>query len=122
MFVCKALLVYPYSKTLATDIETADTFIKHFETTYNKPIDRGTYSGTLPRVVESLDNIQVSEQLISQKLELLDITKAPGLDNIHPILLKKFYDYFAIFLYHIFSKSIQTGSLPAGWKNANIIP
>ena len=45
----------------ATDSETADTFIKHFETLFNKHVARGNYLNTLPRVVASLDDVNITE-------------------------------------------------------------
>ena len=106
----------------ATDSDTANTFIKHFETVYNNPVARGSYLNTLPRVLASVDDVEITEQILFQKLELLDISKSPGLDNIHPKILKMFSHHFSILLSILFSKSILTGVLPSDWKNAYIIP
>ena len=78
----------------ATDSDTANTFIKHFETVYNNPVACGSYLNTLPRVLASVDEVEITEQVLFQKLELLDISKSPGPDNIHPKILKMFSHHF----------------------------
>lgn len=93
-----------------SDIEAAHTFIILFETVYNSPVERRTYSQTLPIITESLNNIHIRQQLIIQELELLDVTKTPGPDNAHLIFLKKF---LIIFPSIMFSKNNQVGFLPA---------
>ena len=60
--------------------------------------------------------------MVQQQLELLDVSKSPGPDGIHPKLLRRFSNMFACPLYLIFSKSLQTGILPSDWKLADIVP
>ena len=116
----KFSLVTDTSEFTSTDLETANAFIEHFESVYNTPIPHGRYLHTLPRISESLEDVDISVQAIHQKL--LNVSKSPGPDNIHPILLKMFSHYFSVLLTILFSKSILTGRLPNYWKDAYIIP
>ena len=55
-------------------------------------------------------------------LQGLKPDKAPGLDQIRPLLLQKLCLEIAPILQDIFSKSLEDGSLPSEWLKANVSP
>ena len=107
---------------LTSECESAHFFSKHFLSVYNNPVERGTYEAPLTNVVNDLSEITFSENVVLQHLELMNESKSPGPDCIHPKLLRK-YSYFLYKpLYVIFQKGLMSGTLPDDWKLANIIP
>ena len=59
---------------------------------------------------------------VCEKLKRLKEDKACGPDGIHPKLLKECAEIIAIPLYQIFSRSLESGVVPADWKLANVSP
>ena len=55
-------------------------------------------------------------------LQGLKPDKAPGPDQIRPLLLQKLSLEIAPILQVIFSKSLEEGSLPSEWLKANVSP
>ena len=48
--------------------------------------------------------------------------KSPGVDGIHPKLLKEIVEQINIPLARVFNLSLKEGVVPFEWKEANIIP
>ena len=69
-----------------------------------------------------LQNVIITENDVCEKLKRLKEDKACGPDGIHPKLLKERAEIIAIPLNRIFSKSLQSGVVPADWKLANVSP
>ena len=63
-----------------------------------------------------LQNVRITENDVCEKLKRLKEDKACGPDGIHPKLLKECVEIIAIPLYLIFSKSLESGVVPADWK------
>jgi hypothetical protein len=55
-------------------------------------------------------------------LDHLDSSKAPGPDNIYPMVLKKCAPELSPVLRRLFHLSYSTGIVPSSWKNANVQP
>ena len=63
-----------------------------------------------------------TEDVVYRKLCLLNPSKSPGPDSVHPHLLKNCADILAAPLTCLFAKSLQENCLPEEWKLANIMP
>ena len=59
---------------------------------------------------------------VKTKLDALDKNKSPGLDGIHPLILKKCSETLCYPISLIFKKSFKAGVLPSSWKYANVTP
>ena len=59
---------------------------------------------------------------ILQNVRITDVCENLKRDGIHTKLLKECDEIIAINLYLIFSKSLQSGVVPAYWKLANVSP
>lgn len=70
----------------------------------------------------SLSDIEITEDIIKNKLEKLNIKKGAGSDKIPNILLKSCCNELKIPLTIIFQHSIKTGLFPQQWKQAIITP
>ena len=64
----------------------------------------------------------VSPSSMQKLLEQLDTGKAPGSDELLPSLFHSCADMLAPSLAHLVNKSLSSGVVPAGFKNANITP
>ena len=69
-----------------------------------------------------LQNVRITANDVCDKLKRLLEDKACGPDGIHPKLPKECAEIIAIHLYLIFSKSLESGVVPADWKLANVYP
>ena len=56
------------------------------------------------------------------KLTTLNISKSPGLDNLHSRVLKEVAQSIAKPIQQLFSLTMNKGSLPLIWKRANVSP
>ena len=63
----------------------------------------------------------VTPQIVFNKLEHINIRKAPGPDNLPNWFLRDFAFALCDPLSVIFNTSIQTGTVPSIWKQANVI-
>ena len=59
---------------------------------------------------------------VQSLLESLEVTKSPGPDKIHPLVLKHCASELAPVLQVIFSQSLSTGNIPSDWLISNITP
>ena len=75
-----------------------------------------------PRDYPPIDNITVVTEGIRKLLFNLKPWKAPGPDNITPRVLQELADDIAPILTIIYQSSIDTGTLPSDWKEANVTP
>ena len=64
----------------------------------------------------------VSESLIVKTLQGLKASKASGLDNISPRMMKDAAVVVAKPLTRIVNESLSQGTVPSEWKNAKITP
>ena len=71
---------------------------------------------------DKLKNFNIDEAEVTKILKGLQTNKSPGLDQIHPRVLKELADTFAHPLTIIFKKSVESGELPRNWRDAVITP
>ncbi len=64
----------------------------------------------------------VSEQFVRKFVSRLDVSKATGLDNIGPRLLKLSANEIAASLTILVNKSITSCKVPNVWKSAKVMP
>ena len=69
-----------------------------------------------------LQNVNLEMNEVKAKLKNLNITKSPGIDSIHPIILVNNADELTKPIYEIFCDSLSSGEVPKEWKLANVTP
>ena len=67
-----------------------------------------------------LSSIEITQEIIHNKLSKLNINKAPGVDGIVPRILVENADILSEPLLYIYRKSIEYGRVPCDWKKANV--
>ena len=71
---------------------------------------------------QTLTNIQVTEDIVFEKLDNININKCQGSDQIHPKLLYELRNEIVKPLTRLFNHSLQLGIVPQDWKEANVAP
>ena len=69
-----------------------------------------------------LEDVTFTKDDVKRHLEQLKPNKAPGLDGIHPRLLRECASSLSGPLQKLFQKSMETGELPTEWKKALVKP
>jgi hypothetical protein len=69
-----------------------------------------------------LTEFQVTREKVLKLLRNLKTDKSPGLDAMHPRILKELAETISTPLTYIFQKSVSSGQLPRQWKDAVISP
>ena len=72
--------------------------------------------------IPGMSNITFSVSGIQYQLTKLDANKARGPNNISPFILKHCATEISPVLQVIFTQSLNTGTLPSDWLQANICP
>lgn len=68
----------------------------------------------------TLETITITPEAVADKLKKLDVNKTPGLDGIHPRLLRECVEVLAGPLAILLQMSIDSGEVPSLWKKANV--
>ena len=106
----------------SNDQEKAQLFNDYFYSVFSTDNDT---PATIPPTYTSANTLQDIEVIDTEVLTILtslDVTKAAGIDNISP----KVFRYCALPLLkpicHLFTISLQTGSIPTQWRTHCITP
>jgi len=100
-----------------TDQETADLLSTYFQEVYT-----AEDTSNLPVVSWNDADLNFDESTVMIELLSLNPDKSSGPDDIYPMLLKECAAAVTELLSIIFQQSFDTGTLPADWKTANIVP
>ena len=73
-------------------------------------------------IEEGLISVEITEEMVSEKLQKININKCPGVDEIHPKMLLELKAYLVKPLTSIFKTSLEQGIVPLDWKDAGIVP
>ena len=85
----------------------------------NLPIPRRVFRGNQG---EELGSLEVGREVVKKKLKDLKPDKAPGVDNIYPVVLQQLAGILCEPVSRLFRKSLDTKQVPEDWKNANVTP
>ena len=75
-----------------------------------------------PQLISRLSNFKVTREQVVQVLKDLRIDKSPGIDGIHPHILKELSDSISYPLSLNFQNCLKSGIIPQQWKDAIIAP
>ena len=77
---------------------------------------------TLDTAVPVLSDVDITPDIVLEKLRIIQPYKSPGPDGWLPKVIKESADTICIPLSKLYSKSLSNGSLPKDWKIAHIVP
>lgn len=86
----------------------------------NAPVPKQIFQGNIQ--TEGLLDVEITEEMVANKLEKLDVNKCPGLDDIHPKLLFELRIELVKPLTKLFNVSIKNGVVPVEWREAGVVP
>ena len=109
-------------RQISDDIGKADLLNNFFSSTFTTEDLNSIPPGEQDSLSSFLNDIEISESEVKKLLQNLDPSKSPGVDNIHPRILKEAAENLASPLTHLFNLSMRTGEIPEDWKSANITP
>ena len=107
---------------LATDSKSkAEILLQQFSSVFTKKM-----TGPMPivqkQVEECLENMKIDKKGVQKLLQNINPSKASGPDEIPNIVLKECSNELSVAVTFLFQKSLNSGSLPDDWKNANVAP
>jgi len=70
----------------------------------------------------TINDVQLTETAVMEKLATLKIDKSQGPDGLHPRLLQELANIIAKPITLLFKKSLSEGLLPSDWKQAEVSP
>ena len=109
-------------KEVTKDTEKADLLNSHFTSVMTQESElTGSIYIADPQVEQSFYNINITQELVKQKLQKLKPNKSPGIDNIHVNVLRN-VPSLSKPLALLFKDSLAFGDMPQDWKDANITP
>jgi hypothetical protein len=105
-------------KTLVnTDKDKADALVNFFSEVFTKE-DNEVIEDIKPHIsINPMEEFIFNELEIMFKLKMLKVDKSPGLDGLHPRVLREIREEISFALQIIFEKSLALGELPVDWKN-----
>ena len=68
-----------------------------------------------------MGQLVVTPEVVANKINNMKENKSPGLDGIAPKTLKETVEQICAPVTRVFNVSLQEGSVPFEWKEANII-
>jgi len=101
--------------------EKANNLNQYFKSVFTTE-DNITIPDKGPSLFPSLPQFQIMDQRVHNILSNCNSSKSPGSDSIHPLTLKATATEISPMLAHIFSQSLEAGSIPSDWKYAYVTP
>jgi hypothetical protein len=108
------------------DKKTADLLNNYFGSVFtiedlsNIPDPTTIFEGNIAE--EGLNQIEIKEDTVMEKLTELNTNKSQGVDGLHPKLLYELRNSLVKPLTALFNMSLKTGRLPQDWRDANVTP
>ena len=108
-------------KDITNSVEKAEVLNQQYASVFTKENANSTQSiGN--HQFPMISNLEIESQGIAKLLSNLDPKKANGPDQLPTRVLKEAATEIAPIIRLIFVKSLETGSVPKAWKNANVVP
>ena len=106
---------------LVDNIDKAEAFNRHYGEVFTQ--DDGIQPYFPPKMPpNTFSSFEISDQSIIKAVRKLNGSGAPGIDNVHPAVIKNVFPYLVKPLKFIFKLSLSSGKLPDIWKQGIICP
>ena len=104
------------------DNENCRVLSDFFSSVFTKEPEGNALPQFETRCEDSLNNVNISEEIVFKKLNSIKVDKSQGPDGLNPRILKECSSSIVKPLFIIFKKSLETGTLPKDFKQANVSP
>lgn len=109
-------------KLVTDNLGMSNILNNYFGSVYTCEDESTIPTSTQQQFHRELGSIQITPNIVVQKIEALKNGSAPGNDSISVELLKVTKYFVSVPLAYIFKESIKTGEIPSDWKEANVTP
>ncbi|MES9884607.1 MAG: reverse transcriptase family protein, partial [Sedimenticola sp.] len=104
------------------DPETCEVLSSFFSSVFTREPTDDELPEFANRCEETVNDIEISEEIVLKKLASLKVDKSQGPDEVNPQVLKECRMSLVDPLTRIFKMSLDSGILPSDFKKANISP
>ena len=108
--------------TVSSDSDKADALNEFYTSVFTQENNANIPSPSDIFCGQKLNDIEITEDMVSKKLDKLNQNKSPGNDGHHPRVLREIKDVLVKPLTHLFQLSLREGFLPECWRDADITP
>ena len=113
----------PDGNFTTSDAEIADTLNHQYYSVFTKEITSNIpYFPDKELKTPKLESFQITEAEVLKELKALKPNKSPGIDGLHPRVLKELAEELAEPITILFKKSLDSEELPAQWLQAVVTP
>ena len=102
------------------DEEKADVFLNYFSSVFTLELDSELPYFDEKNYKKTLEDIDLTEDMVLNKLKKLKINKSPGPDAIHPKVIQEIAESINTPITLIFRASLKLRELPDQWKHASV--
>ena len=106
------LVLHNDSTEVTTDMDKANAFSEYFYSIFKHDTSTTLDNGGMPSTHDCISSIDISIKEVFDALANLDPSKASGLDNIGPNILKNSASILSRPLHYLFSLSLTSGKIP----------
>ena len=107
----------------SNDEEAADTLSEQYFKTFTKEDTTNIPDiESKPLQTDSLKTYNINRERVLKVIHNLKINKSPGIDGIHPRVIKEIADIISHPITMIYKRSVEESQLPRQWKDAEITP
>ena len=114
--------VFLERESSTTPFGKATLFNQYFNSVFTNSSYKLPSLGHLPSPETQLCKISISSSDVSEVLQTINITKAPGADDLSPFLIKLSYSVLLSQFTSLFGNSLMYSSFPSDWKVHKISP
>src|SRR5664279_4398204 len=107
---------------ISSDNGKAEIFNRFFSSVYTQEDTQQISQPEGTSIKSQLLDIEISERHVLELLKKVKIDKSPGLDGIHPRVLKECAEQLAGPLTTLFRNTLHEGNIPQDWREASVTP
>ena len=108
------------SRKTKNDAEKAEVLSRYFKSVFTRETDGEIPTIESKHIITAMQKIKIEPKEITALLKSLNVNKAPGIDNLHPRLLKELSEQLTKPLQLIFQQSLDSCNLPDDRRRARI--
>ncbi len=110
----------PKSEKTDKDEEKANILADYFSSVFTNEAEGALPNIPTKQITQNWKKIEIKEEVIGKLLKELKEDKSPGMDKMHPTLLKELNQELSKPLSLIFRKSLEEAKVPDDWKKARV--
>ena len=108
--------------TVSENASMAEVLNRYFSTVFQQEDERTVPKAKAFNTKSQCRGVNFRPSIVKKTIRELKSNSAPGPDGIRPGVLKELVEEVAAPLSQIFTKSMESGTIPADWKEANVTP